>query len=128
MIEGLGAGADDYISKSSEFEVLRARVLAQIRRKQFEDENRRIREELLNRELEAAEERAARELAETRAALVEELERKVEERTRELQATIVERRHAERMAAVGMLSASIAHEINNPLAVVVGNLGLMALT
>ena len=125
MLEGLGAGADDYISKSAEFEVLRARVRAQIRRKQFEDENRRIREELLRRELEAATERSARELAETRAALVDELERKVEERTRELQATIVERRHAERMASVGMLSASIAHEINNPLAVVTGNLELL---
>jgi DNA-binding response OmpR family regulator len=76
MIEGLSAGADDYISKSSEFEVLKARVRAQIRRKQFEDENRRIREELLRTEVEASESRAARELAETRALLVEELERK----------------------------------------------------
>ena len=47
MIQGLAAGADDYISKSSEFEVLKARVRVQIRRKQFEDENRRVREELL---------------------------------------------------------------------------------
>ena len=59
MLEGLSAGADDYISKSSEFEVLCARVLAQIRRKQFEDENRRYREELLERELTATEERSA---------------------------------------------------------------------
>ena len=79
MIQGLGAGADDYISKSSEFDVLKARVRAQIRRKQFEDEHRRIREELLRRELEAAEARAATELAQTRAVLVEELERKNEE-------------------------------------------------
>ena len=35
MIEGLGAGADDYIAKSADFDVVRARVLAQIRRKQF---------------------------------------------------------------------------------------------
>jgi DNA-binding response OmpR family regulator len=76
MIESLGAGADDYISKSSDMQVLKARVRAQIRRKQFEDETRRIREELLHKELEAAEARAARELAETRAALVEELESK----------------------------------------------------
>jgi len=79
MLEGFGAGADDYISKSSEFEVLKARVRAQIRRKQFEDENRRIREELLRRELEAAKARATQELADTRAVLVEALERKNEE-------------------------------------------------
>ena len=47
MIQGLGAGADDYIAKSSDFDLVRARVLAQIRRKQFEDENRHIREQLL---------------------------------------------------------------------------------
>jgi DNA-binding response OmpR family regulator len=76
MLEGLGAGADDYITKSSDFEVLRARVRAQIRRRQFEDENRRFREQLLRMEIEASEARAARELAATRAALVEELESK----------------------------------------------------
>jgi two-component system, NtrC family, sensor kinase len=79
MIDGLGAGADDYISKSSDLHVLRARVRAQIRRKQFEDENRRIREQLLQKELEAAEARSVRALAETRAALVAELEAKNEE-------------------------------------------------
>jgi two-component system NtrC family sensor kinase len=79
MVAGLGAGADDYIPKSSDFQVLKARVRAQIRRKQFEDENRRIRVELLQKEIEAGEARAARELAETRARLVEELERKNEE-------------------------------------------------
>jgi two-component system NtrC family sensor kinase len=76
MVEGLGAGADDFIPKSNDFEVLKARVRAQIRRKQFEDETRRIRDELLSKEIEATEARAARELAETRAVLVEELERK----------------------------------------------------
>ena len=79
MILGLKAGADDYISKSSEFEILKARVRVQIRRKQFEDENRRIRDQLLMGELEAMEARGARELAETRATLVEELQRKNKE-------------------------------------------------
>jgi DNA-binding response OmpR family regulator len=79
MIDALSAGADDYIQKSSDFEVLTARVRAQIRRKQFEDENRRIREELLSKEIETLAARAAAELAETRAALVDELERKNQE-------------------------------------------------
>lgn len=87
MIEGLSAGADDYISKSSDFAVLKARVRAQIRRRQFEDEHRNIRDELLRKELEASEARTARELAETRALLVEELEARVQERTATLAQT-----------------------------------------
>jgi two-component system, NtrC family, sensor kinase len=79
LIEGLGTGADDYIAKSNEFDVLRARIQAQMRRKQFEDESRRIRDQLLHSELEAAEARAARELAEAKAGLVEELRYKNEE-------------------------------------------------
>jgi DNA-binding response OmpR family regulator len=74
MIDGFSAGADDFISKSSGLDVLKARVQAQIRRKQFEDEHRSIRERLLRTEHEAAEARVARQLAETRAALVEQLQ------------------------------------------------------
>ncbi len=74
MIHAFNAGADDYISKTSDFEVIRARLRAQIRRKHFEDENRRFREELLQKEREAAEARAARELAQARAILLSALE------------------------------------------------------
>ncbi len=53
MIEGIDAGADDYIAKSADFDVLKARLRAQLRHKHFEDENRLIREKLVRGETEA---------------------------------------------------------------------------
>lgn len=73
MIEGFKAGADDFVCKSSEFELLGARLRAQLRRKQYEDENRRIRDKMLQQEAEAAESRFHRELADMRARLLEDL-------------------------------------------------------
>jgi|GEM_PF-591170 len=45
----------------------------------------------------------------------ESLEKRVEEQTRDLQQTYRQLLHAEKLGAVGSLSASIAHEFNNPL-------------
>ncbi len=55
MIDGLAAGADDFLAKAAGFDILRARMQAQIRRRRFEDEHRRARELVItNRRIEEA--------------------------------------------------------------------------
>lgn len=55
-------------------------------------------------------------------AINNDLERKVEQRTHELQETQKQFLHAEKLSAIGKLSASIAHEFSNPLQAILSTL------
>ena len=94
IVAGLDAGADDYITKPFDREVLRSRVAVGTRIVQYETL-----------------------LAEKNVQLQHygsEMGKLAEERSKQLV-------HAERMATVGLLSAGIAHEINNPATFIAGN-------
>ncbi|MCX7892882.1 MAG: cache domain-containing protein [Burkholderiales bacterium] len=54
-----------------------------------------------------------------------ELDRKVAERTAQLELAQKQLFVSEKLAAIGELTAGVAHEINNPVAVIQGNLDLM---
>lgn len=55
----------------------------------------------------------------------DELDRKVVDRTRDLEQAQAQLLRSEKLATVGQLTASIAHEVNNPIAVIQGNLDLL---
>ena len=120
MLAGLEAGADDYVVKANgEVELLKARLRAQLRRKQFEDEARRVHAELHNSAMEAAEARAARELADSRAELLAALQQRND---------ALEQLNAELSRASSAKTAflsTMSHELRTPLNAVIGFAQLM---
>ena len=121
MIESINAGADDYVAKSSDFEILKARLRSQLRRKQFEDEGRQMRDADAVRELRAAEARSARELADTRANLLAELQRKNQE-LEQAKAELEEKN--QRVQEVNRhkteFFTNMSHELRTPLNSIIG--------
>ncbi len=98
MAAALNAGADEVLVKPVSNPELLLRVRAMLRLKQSIDA-----------------------LADLNATL----EKKVMERTRALEEAHARLRHAEKLAALGNLAASVAHDINNPLTGILTYLYLM---
>jgi signal transduction histidine kinase len=121
MTQALEAGADDFVGKSSDLAVLKGRIRALLRRKFFQEENRRIHEELKNKELETLRARAETQAAEARAALAGELERTATE----LRRSQGEQRAAKEAAdsanrAKSEFLANMSHEIRTPMNGILG--------
>lgn len=122
-VKGLNLGAVDYITKPFQQDEVLARVKTHLKIYQL---TKALAEQniLLKREIE---ERLTAEIALQK--LTKELENRVEERTAELQKTLDELQKAqvnlvqkEKMSILGQLVASVAHEINNPVSFISGNL------
>lgn len=101
-VEVMKAGAADYILKPFKNQDLVERIENVLRIRRIEIHNRELREE------------RERLLSEIESWNLE-LERRVAEKTRELELAHAEILQAEKLAALGHVSAGMAHEIRNPL-------------
>jgi signal transduction histidine kinase len=116
LLKGYEHGGVDYLSVPVVPELLRAkvRVFAELYRK-----TRQL--ELLNSELERRVNERTAELAQANA----ELERRVEQRTREREVALAQVHEMQKLESLGQLTGGVAHDFNNVLMGILGNLDLI---
>ncbi|MEW6279078.1 MAG: ATP-binding protein [Candidatus Eremiobacterota bacterium] len=122
---GLAAGADDFVTKSSDMSAMFSRLTAAMRRGCYQRAMLRARQIQKQKEMEALRADAARAALEARASLAESLEqanRELSQAYAELRSAQAHLIHSEKMASLGQMVAGIAHEMNTPLAFVLQNL------
>jgi len=116
-LQGYQYGAVDYVPVPVVPELLRAKV------KVFCELYRKTRQlETLNAELE---QRVAERTADLERANAE-LEQRVEERTQEREAALAQLHEMQKLESLGQLTGGVAHDFNNVLAAVLGNLDVLS--
>ena len=122
-LKGYESGGVDYVPVPVVPELLRAkvRIFAELYRK-----TRQL--ERLNAGLEQRVEERTAELARANAELERsnaELERRVDERTREREMALAQVHEMQKLESLGQLTGGVAHDFNNVLMAVLGNLDLL---
>ncbi|HET7593960.1 MAG TPA: response regulator [Stellaceae bacterium] len=122
-LKGYESGGVDYVPVPVVPELLRAkvRIFAELYRKTQQLER-------LNAELEQRVEERTAELARANGELERanaELERRVEERTREREMALAQVHEMQKLESLGQLTGGVAHDFNNVLMAVLGNLDLL---
>ncbi|MFV3074540.1 response regulator [Niveispirillum fermenti] len=136
LMRGLEAGADDYVTKANDIEIIKARIRALLRRKLLHEENLRISMEFRRKELELERAREEMRVAEAKASLVEALERsnrELAETNARLTQTQVELTRAKDQAeaanhAKSEFLANMSHELRTPMNGIIGMNALLLTT